>query len=105
MNLESKLETVFKQFKMFSDAQQQRESTCFTDLQLLTDTTEEGLMEVRISHSLDPSQISLQLLNLQPCSQLYTFNVTQTTQQEVSSVNKHLSCYVCQFRTHDDREL
>lgn len=34
----------------------------------MTDVNQDGNMEVRIGHSLDPNKISIQLLNLQPFS-------------------------------------
>ena len=55
MNLETKIDDIYKQFSEFTKNQ----DTDFTDLHLLTDKTEEGFMEVRVAHSLDPSQISL----------------------------------------------
>ena len=50
MNLETKLGEVLTQFTQFTEL-----DTDFTDLHLLTDVTEEGMMEIRVAHTLDPS--------------------------------------------------
>ncbi len=72
MLLENKIADVVCDFaSQFMD----QDSTYFTDLNLMTDVNQEGNMEVRIGHSLDPNKISMQLLNLQPCSQQYTFEL------------------------------
>ena len=106
MLLENKIADVVCDFaSQFMD----QDSTYFTDLNLMTDVNQEGNMEVRIGHSLDPNKISMQLLNLQPCSQQYTFELEseimpKSTIPDSQITGQHISCNICSFRTSSDLE-